>query len=56
MYLEGTSSNGISAQQRAGHIEMQDTQFLKKIIKKIKIVLWHHWVSWEFFKNKNKNK
>jgi hypothetical protein len=37
MYLEGTSSNGISAQQRAGHFEMQDTQFLKKkSLKKLK--------------------
>jgi hypothetical protein len=44
MYLEGTSSNGISAEQRRGHFEMQDTQFKKKLIKKIKVLLWHHWV------------
>jgi hypothetical protein len=50
MYLDCTSSNLISAQQRAGHFEMQDTQFKKKIIKKTKILLWHHWVSWEKLK------
>jgi len=37
-----------------GILKCKDTQFKKKLIKKIEVLLWHHWVSWENQTNKQK--